>query len=386
MSDRDALLAAILANPDDDTPRLVYADWLDEYGPALPPAERRTAADRAAFIRAQVEAARAEPFSPAARLAQERADRLLTSWNHEAWTWHLRGKVDGSEFACGFIGRVTVDAARFPETADAIFDAEPVRFVRLSRYVTETTYEGFATTRFVAPIEPAFEVPRLSQVMALDLSAALMTNSLEFDALIESPHLAGLRDLSLKGNPVPPRWLTNFLTGPRLPDLVGLDLSEIPNLGPALTAGFRKADHRRFARLDLSGIAFNSDDLMRVLQSPCLSQVEELRLGWGGGPLRPGPLTRLDLGWILPWGRLRLLDLAGHGLGPEGVREIVRTPHAANLRWLGLADNGLGPEGAELLASAPRLDLFYLDVSLNGLEEKHLAALGRRFPDAEIVA
>ena len=32
MSDRDALLAAILANPAEDTPRLVYADWLQENG------------------------------------------------------------------------------------------------------------------------------------------------------------------------------------------------------------------------------------------------------------------------------------------------------------------------------------------------------------------
>lgn len=30
MSDRDAFLRAIRANPDDDTPRLVFADWLDE--------------------------------------------------------------------------------------------------------------------------------------------------------------------------------------------------------------------------------------------------------------------------------------------------------------------------------------------------------------------
>jgi uncharacterized protein (TIGR02996 family) len=386
VTDRDALLAAILANPDDDLPRLVYADWLDENGPALPPAERKTAGDRAAFIRAQVEAARAEPFSPAARAAQERADRLLTSWNREAWTWHLRGKLDGAEFVRGFVGVVNVDAARFLETADAIFAAEPVRAIRLARSLTETTYEGFAATQFVAPLEPVFEVPRLNQVTALDLSRALMTNTLEFNLLVQSPHLAGLRDLSLRGNPVPPRWLTWFLTGTWLPELTALDLSDIPNLGPALTAGFRKADHRRFTRLDLSGVAFNSDDLMRVLQSPCLSQVEELRLGWGGGPLRPGPLTRLDMGWILPWGRLRLLDLAGHGLGPEGVREIVRTPDAAKLRWLGLAANGLGPEGVSLLASAPRLDLFYLDVSRNGLEEKHIAALRKRFPDAEIVA
>jgi uncharacterized protein (TIGR02996 family) len=30
MTDADALLAAILAHPDEDTPRLAYADWLDE--------------------------------------------------------------------------------------------------------------------------------------------------------------------------------------------------------------------------------------------------------------------------------------------------------------------------------------------------------------------
>jgi uncharacterized protein (TIGR02996 family) len=31
MSDAEALLAAILSNPEEDTPRLAYADWLDEH-------------------------------------------------------------------------------------------------------------------------------------------------------------------------------------------------------------------------------------------------------------------------------------------------------------------------------------------------------------------
>jgi uncharacterized protein (TIGR02996 family) len=35
MSDEAAFLNAILANPADDAPRLVYADWLDERGDAL---------------------------------------------------------------------------------------------------------------------------------------------------------------------------------------------------------------------------------------------------------------------------------------------------------------------------------------------------------------
>lgn len=45
-SERAALLRAICEAPDDDAPRLIYADWLDEHGEA----------ERAEFIRLQVKA------------------------------------------------------------------------------------------------------------------------------------------------------------------------------------------------------------------------------------------------------------------------------------------------------------------------------------------
>jgi uncharacterized protein (TIGR02996 family) len=32
MTDEQALLATILAEPENDAPRLVYADWLDDHG------------------------------------------------------------------------------------------------------------------------------------------------------------------------------------------------------------------------------------------------------------------------------------------------------------------------------------------------------------------
>lgn len=53
-ADEHALLAAIIAHPDEDTPRLVYADWLDEHADSLSgrdPAEIRA---RAEFIRGQI--------------------------------------------------------------------------------------------------------------------------------------------------------------------------------------------------------------------------------------------------------------------------------------------------------------------------------------------
>jgi uncharacterized protein (TIGR02996 family) len=47
MTEREALLRAVCENPDDDTPRLVFADWLDEH----------CEPERAEFIHLQIEAA-----------------------------------------------------------------------------------------------------------------------------------------------------------------------------------------------------------------------------------------------------------------------------------------------------------------------------------------
>src|SRR3954467_15788293 len=58
MSDEAALLAAILMHPDEDTPRLMYADWLDEHGQP----------ERAEFIRIQC--------APELDDAEGRADEL----------------------------------------------------------------------------------------------------------------------------------------------------------------------------------------------------------------------------------------------------------------------------------------------------------------------
>jgi uncharacterized protein (TIGR02996 family) len=50
MSDRDALLRAILINPAEDTPRLMYADYIEEYGGS-------TGAQHAELIRLQIKIA-----------------------------------------------------------------------------------------------------------------------------------------------------------------------------------------------------------------------------------------------------------------------------------------------------------------------------------------
>lgn len=70
-ADESALLAAIRDNPEEDTPRLVYADWLDE--------NDRPA--RAEFIRVQVDGAREENEAVAFTLENHSAELLAL---HEA--------------------------------------------------------------------------------------------------------------------------------------------------------------------------------------------------------------------------------------------------------------------------------------------------------------
>jgi uncharacterized protein (TIGR02996 family) len=71
-TDEHALLAAIGANPDDDTVRLVYADWLDEYDRP----------ERAEFIRLQIRLYRGGTSDPIAETLRARQHALLLA--HEA--------------------------------------------------------------------------------------------------------------------------------------------------------------------------------------------------------------------------------------------------------------------------------------------------------------
>ncbi len=368
MTDGDALRGAIIAQPDDDTLRLVYADWLDESGQP----------DRASFIRAQVWAAQAEPFSPEARKHAAIAKRLLDQ-SRPSWVKRINPWVMAAEFRRGFIEHATVNVANFPRDAAALFVTEPVRSLQMTRTVPDHE------------LEPFFDTPELARVARLDLTNLRIAPN-EIELLFQCPHLTALADLGLRNIPVPPDQLMTLLIGPALPTLTGLDLADVTNLGPCLANALSRADHRHFTRLDLSRIAFDSQEIKQVLASRCLRNVEELRLGWMPQSGREGALTHLDLSWgIIPWNRLRVLDLNGQGVRDEGVAQIVkelnRRRDPAPLRWLGLANNRIGPDGVRTLiqSDSSKLVLYRLEIGGNGLTLSQRAALQTRFPDAVIV-
>ena len=364
----DALRAAILADPDDDTARLVYADWLEENGRA----------DRAAFVRAQVEAARAEPHGPQARAAALRANALLNRPNNwKAWTDAVRDRVLDLRFERGFVEHVDAEPGAFLHAAEDVFAEHPVRSLRLVPHSNPEYRTGLA---------PVFDLACLRRLRRLAFAPRTEFLYDDYGALEASPHLAGLTDLTLAGCPLHLSWLEDLLRGEQFPALAGLDVSDVTHAGPTVAVAVAQADHRELRRLDVSRVAFTSEHLLQILHARCLRRVEELRLGWAA--LRAddhGPLYHLNIGWVLPWERLTLLDLTGQRLGDEGVKEIVAKREASPLRWLGLADNWLTPEGVRMLVAAKHLSLHHLDVRRNNLAPSHLAALRERFPDAVVL-
>ncbi|MDB5312451.1 MAG: hypothetical protein JWO38_6653 [Gemmataceae bacterium] len=146
----EPFLAAICANPDDDTPRLVYADWLDETGDP----------DRAELIRLEVRLAAGAP-GRADRESLKQRQRELIQRNRDRWLAELpraRGFewTFGSEdqwntywrFDRGFVGCVTFwSAAAYRRAAARVFRATPVRAVSVCG-VRPTDLALFTNERF----------------------------------------------------------------------------------------------------------------------------------------------------------------------------------------------------------------------------------------------
>ncbi|MBN9522452.1 TIGR02996 domain-containing protein [bacterium] len=175
MTDRDALYAAVLAAPDDDTPRLVYADFLDDTGV-------RADAIRARFISNQIALARAEPWS-------EEYDRLhratapVEDHYRKEWAADLEGGFGrGSHFSRGFVAQVMCDLPRFLSDGMRVFDRHPVRGVKF----TTARAHGAYSTLAVSPLLARIHTLHASGEQVDDIAA---------ERLAASPHIVGLRCL-----------------------------------------------------------------------------------------------------------------------------------------------------------------------------------------------
>src|SRR5262245_40677713 len=124
MSLEEGFLHDICTNPEDLTPRLVYADWLDDRG-------GKGDAERAEFIRLQcrLDAGPEMPKKQRDALVK-REKELLEGWR-KVWLKPFKGMFYNYEFKRGFVERATMKAKTFLDQGERILSLTPMRLPKL---------------------------------------------------------------------------------------------------------------------------------------------------------------------------------------------------------------------------------------------------------------
>jgi uncharacterized protein (TIGR02996 family) len=315
-------LAEICANPDDDTPRLVYADWLEDHGDP----------DRAELIRAQVELARAPaPRSRTRRRQLEQRVKALWKQHGKEWAAREGGQERLEHWERGFC---------------ATFRAKDVAtlIAQLPARLTQAPIQHAGAWNVVRDDIPRLiDWPVLSRLRSLQLFAASLfgeekrrlVGDADLAALVRSPHLTRLEGLDLTQHDIGTEGLRALTHAPTLPAL---------------------------RDLWLYGNRWDNEGLRIVTSSPLAPRLRKLHAG-GFNITAEGARSLATASKLAD---LRVLNLDNTSIGDEGARYIARGKHFSGLTELWLHYCEINDLGVRALACSPHLaNLERLDLSSN---------------------
>jgi uncharacterized protein (TIGR02996 family) len=302
MTDASDFLAAIIDQPDDDLPRLVYADFLEEAGDA----------DRADFIRVQCELARMPGQHPARPALVARENELLRV-NKPRW---VIAELGGKQvFRRGFVESVRT-TAQWLIAASAELTRAPLRELRLQ------SADGYA--------DELTRLPILSRVVSLDLTNNSFPTVVRI--LTEAP-LTALRRLTARNCQIWPEGVQALARSPAV---------------------------ARLQRLNLSGNPISDAGMETLATTPAFAGLAELIARadeqYPADCIHANGVAALARSSVLT--RLRLLDLGGHYIGDAGLSTLVRSPSVSELVELDVPDNeigDIGESGIDALVESPYL-------------------------------
>jgi uncharacterized protein (TIGR02996 family) len=326
MSDESALLAAIRANPDEETPRLAYADWLDEH--ATTDAQR----GRAELIRTQCESHHTDQSDRIGELIERFGAAWVAGFPHDT--------KEPPFFSRGFLSwvRATVsDCLKLPRPP---WYREP--FVSLDLSGTVTDAKKLVASGW------------LNGVWRLGVTLARQTGGDAFAAeLADSECAASLRELTL--------WNERFTD-----------------------KGLRALANGRFTELcDLSLMGrFTAAGLDGVFKAPACARLNDVTLGhhgpWQPGQsVRPGPALADVLAAAPCAPHLKKLWLSDCEMGDEGLTRLVSCGQFPKLDWLHLGHDSPGAAFGRALARAKLPALRELLLGSCNISDSIVAALAK---------
>ncbi len=370
----EALLAAIVEAPDDDAPRLVYADWLQAQGDP-----------RGELIQLQCQLA-AAPDDERRRAIRIAENKLLAA-HGASWLAPIREVLPPTqelspykfEFVRGFVeeAQLTLDCAAHFE---ALWQRAPLlRRLRLSPRLI------FDLPAKQPRLDGVLDAPQLARLRTLELHLGGAGNAAA-RAVAAAPVLASLRELELhlsawgeseamfergtKELVLDDAGITELARSPHLAKLetLNLDSNRITSLGVAAIAH----GHWRLRRLELGNNLVEPTTLARSLKGPALESLEVL--GLSGTAFDAKSIGELVSSPVLA--RLRELDLERCHLGIQGIEALCKKLALPALRKLRLERNALCDKGAFAMAECAAFSqLTNLEAGHNRMGHKAAVAL-----------
>ncbi|WP_020471097.1 TIGR02996 domain-containing protein [Zavarzinella formosa] len=354
MNEGKALYQSILENPEDDAPRLIYSDWLEEQGDS----------QRAAFIRAQCELARAEPYSPLFRKLTAKSRRLF----QPHWLHTLRGKVLNAEMRRGFIHKITIYSKRFVLDGGEIFDIEPIR---------EVKFADFSAVRGNVPVATLAICPHLKRLTGLTVNGYTVTGRM-FDELLDGGNLRALKKLAFDNTRIESVTYPKILSKSRLPVLEELRFDQMvaPGADYDWLRGLALADilsQLRTCLINADSCSYQSSN--EFIQLPALSKLERFALVLPNAYRRQSLPLELSLLYSMTQtrhlGNLKDLDLAMSEITDTELQSFAANTQFQNLRRLNLPMNHLTGDGVQAILNAEHLrGLYYLNLDANHITGK----------------
>ncbi len=148
MGEREALLRAVCENPDDDLPRLVFADWLEEYGDP----------DRAEFIRGEIELDRQPGYPDDFGSEHDGLNSKLIAYLKK-WEWRRDLAVGGDievVWSRGFVDTLRCGTRDWLESGVTVLGTNPVRKVEFGDTEDIACVEFVHESNHVSPWQLCF--------------------------------------------------------------------------------------------------------------------------------------------------------------------------------------------------------------------------------------
>lgn len=374
MSTEAALLATIADDPDDDTARLVYADFLDEKGGELD-------TPRAQFIRAQVELAKpAQKGDSKRRRELLSAAKKLHKQHSAAWCepvfdalgtpkekfWR---EVGYDEWDRGFRDWLHFDSpAAFREQVAAVRALTPITTVSFKKYTDADVLELLAA-------------PELRTLKRLTLfgSAGSRGHNIGDDtltALAACPHLARLEHLDLTQNRVTTAGVRAVAHSPTLTRLAKLNLygNEVSDATfEMLVASPLGA---RMTHWEVNGRSEVTDGAARALAKAAhLTHITAI--SFSNTDISDAGVEALAKAEHLSG--VTDLDFRNTNLTHRAAMAVARSPVFANLEQLSFAKTWIGGVGAKALRDSKYLRHIKFLALYSAVPDASEAALKKRF-------